>query len=564
MSVDKVRQRIFFLIILFFAFVSRFVLLSKIPSELNRDEASVGFNAYSLLKTRKDEHAAGPWPMVFRAFGDNKIPGYIYMVAPLIKVFGLNAFTVRFPSALFGSLTIAASYFFIKELFPKKKYLSLIFPFLLTVSPFHLHYSRQQFETTVALFFTLTGLTFLLKARKKISFLFLSLVFFVTSFFIYNTPLFIVPPLCLFTFFIFRKKYFQFKKSKLMVFLFLVLLGLGWLGYWNLAKEGNMGRANTTFFGQEGMIEEINYNTVLLHSKGIPIIFSRVINNKLVYWLGSFFENYAAAFNLKFIFYTSDNNFWHSISQLGYGNLLPIFIPFMILGFIYLIKDGNSKTSHWLFGFLLISAIGNGLTIDSPILTRLLLFHLALVLFMAIGLEQFCFKSSKKLKFKNIVLSIVLFFSISRYLINYFIVFPVRLHNVYWLPGIREVCLYIKENQADYDYFIFDKEIELGYIFPAFYLPFEPADFQTGAQRGGIGMDKVASFKNFYFDEQIGDWKDPVILKDKISQKNMEKSKKILLIDKLGKEEQRQEDGNNILIRDFLGKPLWELSELGI
>jgi len=103
--------------ILFLAFILRFAFLSQIPSELNRDEASAGFNAYSLLKTGKDEHGNGPWPLVFRAFGDNKIPGYIYLTAPLIKIFGLNAFTVRLPSAFFGSLTILVFYFFDKELF---------------------------------------------------------------------------------------------------------------------------------------------------------------------------------------------------------------------------------------------------------------------------------------------------------------------------------------------------------------------------------------------------------------------------------------------------------------
>ena len=90
----------------------RFVFLSKIPPELNRDEVSVGFNAYSLLETGKDEHGRGPWPLVFRAFGDNKIPGYIYLTAPLVRVFGLNAFTVRLPAAFFGWLTILVFYFF--------------------------------------------------------------------------------------------------------------------------------------------------------------------------------------------------------------------------------------------------------------------------------------------------------------------------------------------------------------------------------------------------------------------------------------------------------------------
>ncbi len=77
-----------FLIILIFIFglVLRLIFLAQIPPELNRDELSLGYNAYSLLTTGKDEHSR-VWPAVFRSFGDYKLPGYIYLLIPFIKVF---------------------------------------------------------------------------------------------------------------------------------------------------------------------------------------------------------------------------------------------------------------------------------------------------------------------------------------------------------------------------------------------------------------------------------------------------------------------------------------------
>jgi len=272
-----------FLLILLLGFTLRFLYLSKIPPEINRDEASVGFNAYSLLKTGRDEHGRGPWPLVFRAFGDYKIPGYIYLIVPLIRIFGLNSFSVRFPAAFFGFLTLIIAYFLIKELFPKRENLALAFTLLLSLAPFHLHYCRQQFEAPVALFFNLTGILWLLKSRKKQLFLFLSLPFFIASFFIYNSPLFIIPPLLVWTFLIYRKDFLS-KKRLFFSFITVLILSLAWISYFYLVGEGNQGRANTTIFKQIKSVEQINHNIYFLSKKEIPLFIGRLFNNKPFFW----------------------------------------------------------------------------------------------------------------------------------------------------------------------------------------------------------------------------------------------------------------------------------------
>ena len=87
---------ILFLIVVL-AFVLRFVQLDSLPPSLNWDEVSHGYNAYSILKTGKDE-----WgkflPIIFRAYGDYKLPLYIYITAFSEFIFGLNEFAVRLPS----------------------------------------------------------------------------------------------------------------------------------------------------------------------------------------------------------------------------------------------------------------------------------------------------------------------------------------------------------------------------------------------------------------------------------------------------------------------------------
>src|SRR3990167_3514972 len=93
-------------LVFFLAFVLRFYHLNLTPPSLYWDEVSLGYNAYSILKTTRDEHGKLLPLTNFAAFGDYKPPGYIYAAVPAIAVFGLNEFSVRFPSDFFGVLTV--------------------------------------------------------------------------------------------------------------------------------------------------------------------------------------------------------------------------------------------------------------------------------------------------------------------------------------------------------------------------------------------------------------------------------------------------------------------------
>ena len=68
------------LLVLLLASVLRFSVISKVPPSLNWDEVSHGYNAYSILKTGKDEWGV-LLPTIFRAYGDYKLPVYIYITA---------------------------------------------------------------------------------------------------------------------------------------------------------------------------------------------------------------------------------------------------------------------------------------------------------------------------------------------------------------------------------------------------------------------------------------------------------------------------------------------------
>src|SRR6266481_297742 len=104
--------------IIVLAFVMRFYHLNSYPA-LNADEASIGYDAYSLLQTGKDQHG-NSWPIDFQSFNDYKPGFYVYLVAPFVATLGLNEWSVRIPNAFIGVLTVPVVYLLVLELFKKK------------------------------------------------------------------------------------------------------------------------------------------------------------------------------------------------------------------------------------------------------------------------------------------------------------------------------------------------------------------------------------------------------------------------------------------------------------
>ena len=111
------------ILILCLAAFWRFFQIGIIPPSTQWDETAIGYNAYSVLKTGRDEYGRF-LPLVFKSFGDYKPGLYIYLTVPFIAIFGLSELAVRFPSALAGIASVWLIYQVSWLLF-KKKPLSL-------------------------------------------------------------------------------------------------------------------------------------------------------------------------------------------------------------------------------------------------------------------------------------------------------------------------------------------------------------------------------------------------------------------------------------------------------
>jgi 4-amino-4-deoxy-L-arabinose transferase-like glycosyltransferase len=95
--------------------VTRVYKITTIPSSVYWDEASIGYNAFAITTDLKDE-----WgnflPLHFRAFGEFKLPVYIYSVASFVKLFGLNEYSVRLPAVIYSLGTLFVVYLLSKKI----------------------------------------------------------------------------------------------------------------------------------------------------------------------------------------------------------------------------------------------------------------------------------------------------------------------------------------------------------------------------------------------------------------------------------------------------------------
>jgi len=75
--------------------------LATAPLGLYNDEASIGYNAWTIAHYGTDQYGTH-WPLLFRDFGDYKGPVSTYLLAPLTLVLPLTPAVTRLPSAFAG------------------------------------------------------------------------------------------------------------------------------------------------------------------------------------------------------------------------------------------------------------------------------------------------------------------------------------------------------------------------------------------------------------------------------------------------------------------------------
>ncbi len=485
--------------IILLAAVLRFFQISSTPPALNWDEISHGYNAYSILMTGKDEWGVS-WPTIFRAYGDYKLPVYIYFTAISEALFGLNEFSVRLPSALAGVLTVVFTYLLASRLFTKQ--VGLVSAFLMAVVPWALFLSRAGLEANLALALFSAGIYFLFQPPRA-SFI-LAALFLSLSMWTYNSYRVFVPLLALYLYLIHRNSLgFAHLKKHLpaIAIFFLLLSGV----IWQMANPEGQARYNLVAILDTGAINQIEN---LRNNSDLGPFTSRILYNKATYFGFNFTKNYLAHFNPQFLFIDGGTHYQFSVP--GTSLLYLVNIPFFYLGVLLLLKE-RSKTNLFLLGWLLLAPVPSALTREAPHVLRSITLLPILLIITAFGFWKFIFQiklSQSVKKYISGVYFMILIVSLGIYLINYFGSY-VKNYSWAWQYGYKETADYVRNNYNKYDQIIVTKKYGEPHEFFLFYWPWDPDKYRSDPKLVRYTQSDwywVDSFDKFIF---VNDWEIP-------------------------------------------------------
>lgn len=168
----------------------RTVCLGSLPAGLNQDEASIGYEAFSLACYGIDRNGLS-FPVHFISWGSGQNALYAYILIPFIKIFGLSTFSLRLPMAVIGCVSIYVFYYLLKILLPKH---AILGTFIFAINPWHIEKSRWALEANIFPdLFLIAFLLFMLAINGKKIYYVLSGIVFGLATYSYGTSYFVLP-----------------------------------------------------------------------------------------------------------------------------------------------------------------------------------------------------------------------------------------------------------------------------------------------------------------------------------------------------------------------------------
>lgn len=491
------KSKLVLLLIILLAIILRFYKLGIVPPSLNWDETAHGYNAYSILKTGRDEYG-NKFPLFFRSFDDYKPPLYTYLVVPSVAMFGLTDYAVRFPSAFIGVLAVIATYLMVLELL-KKKSIALLSALFLAISPWHLQFSRVAFETNSAIFFSVFGTFAFLKAissqNKKIAiWLSVSALVFGLNLFMYHNarvfiPIFSLALLIPFrNFLILNKKYLVIPIAISITFvIFLIPIVFSISG--QLRFKGT-----AIFFDQSPVFK--SSDLIEDDRKSNQELIGRILHNRRLVYVPILVDNYLSHLKPTFLFFTADMERHHA-PQMGLLYLWEL--PFILAGMYFLIAKKLPGTSKIIiFWWFLISPIASSVTWGVPHSLRSEIYLPTFQIFTALGVYYLYISARFKKSFIAFT-ALALLVNFGFYLHQYYSHMS-REFSKSWLFGRKEAALYSESIKSNYDRVIVSTTLEQPHEFWLYYLKYDPRKYlkEGGTVSGGF-LENRNKFDKYLF-----------------------------------------------------------------
>ncbi len=478
-------KRVSFILILVLAFFLRFYQLGLVPASLNWDENSNAYNAYSILKTGKDEYG-NFLPLTNRSFDDYKPPLYMYLNIPTVSIFGLTPQAARLPSAFFGFLTVVLIYFLTKFIFRNQKQVNTEFVaqmsmLLLAISPWHVHFSRIGFEANVGLFSAVAAITTFLYGLKNIKVFILSAIIFGIAAYSYHSVRIYLPLLLLAAVLFYRNDLKVLSKKILIIWVLIVtLLVVPLFIFTPFISITQRYTTATSELRREEAEKSINY---MEQDKTANFPFENIIHNRRVFTSLTVLDNYLWHFDFNFLFTKGDDNLRHHIQGQGMFYLWQL--PFVVFGIYQLIKK-RTRESLFIFAWLLIAPLAAAPARPSPHAVRSLAMVIPLTIIIAYSISALV---NKKTLVSKVILALTLvigIFSFISYEHDYFVHYPLE-NSSSWQYGYSIAAAETEKLKDQYEKIRVDGKLEQAYAFWLFTSRYDPAAYQKNGSREGFG-----------------------------------------------------------------------------
>ncbi len=469
------------ILLIFILIIGSFVRVHNIgemPNGLNIDEASSGYDAFSILKYGVDRNG-NSFPVVLYAWGSGQSVLYSIIMIPFVLLGGLTELTIRLPMAIIGSISILIMYDLLKNVFENKKN-ALVGAFFFAICPWHIMKSRWGMECNLfpdMILLAVYLLTLGIKKKKTIMKVLSFIVLGISSY------------------------------SYATSYLFLPVFVFGILGYFIYKKEISVKRAiiylGIVFVISTPLIVYLIINTFDLNQISIfGITIPRMKINRYeeisTVFSGNFFEN--CVDNLlslvRLVILQYDELNWNALPK--YGLYYSVSIIFFIIGIRASIKKYSKNKYNQIMNIWMISSIVVAAFCIINV-NRINIIVIPCVYYIILGLYE-VFEKYKTMIPCILIIYIVLF-------IGFWKTYKNQDFNEYYTfnSGLKELVQYCEESSYEnvYCYYSFKEP----FIYFMFYSEYDVNDYLNTVQY----FDESGTFDNikafgkykFYLPENI-------------------------------------------------------------
>ncbi len=456
--------------------------LDKIPPGLYVDEANIGYNAYSILKTGKDEYGKS-FPVLFRLFGSYTPGLFIYCLVPFIRLFGLKVWTIRLLSVFSGVLLTILVFLFLKSIKKRNRLLPLLGALLFIISPWTVFYSRLGYEVTFAFALYSLGVYWLWLGLKRPKYIILGLI--TLSFSAYGAhaqrylaPLFILSFMVIFSKKIFKKSYKKWLLAGFLLAFFIQIpqiLLINTPAFWN---KGDM------FYSERVISWSQDCLSGIPPFLAVPIAFGREL-------LSQWFAYYSP----RSLFFLPDPDLQRSLPELS------VFYDWMIVSYIFglfiLWKERKEDWAKCVFLLFFLAPLPTAFVGDPFSTQRALALLFPMIIIISLGTNKLIFHL-QKCWLRVIVLGALVGYSLIFLWRSYFVLFPQE-RAVIWGQGYEQLAAIIKNN-PDQKYVIDQFRMKPVYIELLFYWQYPPGKLHKEVDqeilKNYYGLTKFSPYYN--------------------------------------------------------------------